>query len=226
MDKKIKLSASLICCNFFNLKRDIDIFLQEGLDYIHFDIMDGHFVPRIGLGTFFLDQLTKKQKIPVEVHLMVSDPLKYIEEIANSGVSMITFHYEVGEDLYRIIQKIKEYDEIKIGLALRPYTPINFIIPLIDYLDSVLLMAYSPGTNSQRPFVNFDKRIKELNEILIQYNKENTDVAVDGGISIDNIKRFKENGAIFFIFGNSVLSVKGKKVNEQINLIKNILNNK
>ena len=105
MDRKIILSASLICADLLNLERDLHVLSQNGFDYIHFDMMDGHFVSRIGLGTFFLEQVVKKQTVPVDVHLMVSDPTRYIDEIAEAGASIITFHYESGKDIYQVIGK-------------------------------------------------------------------------------------------------------------------------
>lgn len=127
--------------------------------------MDGHFAPRIGLGSIFLEQLIKNQPIPIEVHLMASVPQKHIDEIASAGASIIKFHYVTGKDTYHIIQKIKKYNT-KAGIALRPFTPISLIIPFIEYLDLVLLIAYSPGVLGQKPILNFERKIRELNDIL------------------------------------------------------------
>ena len=222
MNRKIILSASLICADLLNLERDLRILSQKGFDYIHFDMMDGHFVPRLGLGTFFLEQVVKKQPIPVDVHLMVSDPTRYIGEIAEAGASIITFHYESGKDIYQVIERIKKYN-IKAGIALRPFTPFSLIVPFIDYLDLVLLMAYSPGTRGQKPIANFLGRIKELRELLIERDRENIDIAVDGGVSEDKLQIFKNNGANFFIFGTSGLFMPGIPLETQIDKIRKIL---
>ena len=164
----------------------------------------------------------KKQPIPVDVHLMVSDPTKYIDEIAEAGASIITFHYESGKDIYQVIERIKKYN-VKAGIALRPFTPFSFIVPFIDYLDLVLLMAYSPGTRGQKPIANFEGRIKELRELLIEHNREHIDIAVDGGVSEDKLQIFKSNGANFFIFGTSGLFMPGITLEAQIDNIHEIL---
>jgi ribulose-phosphate 3-epimerase len=223
MNRRIKLSASLICANLLNLEQDLKIIHHKGFDYIHFDIMDGHFVPRIGLGIFFLKELTKNQPIPVEVHLMVSDPQMFIDEIAHAGASIITFHYETGKDIYHIIQKIKKH-HLKVGIALSPCTPFSLILPFIEYLDLVLLMAYSPGILGQEPILNFEERIGELNAILHRCNQEHIDIAIDGGISEDNIRNFKEKGANFFILGSSGLFIPGRKLSDQIDRINSLIN--
>ena len=103
MARSIKLSASLICADLLNLHKDLATLEKGGFHYIHFDMMDGHFVPRIGLGTSFLRQITGGQSLPVEVHLMVADPVRYIDKIAEAGASMASFHYETGTDIYRTI---------------------------------------------------------------------------------------------------------------------------
>lgn len=224
MKPKIKLSVSFICSNLFNIRNDLSIFYEEGIDYIHYDIMDGHFVPRIGLGTFFLEQLTKKQPIPLAVHLMVNDPGKYIDEVANAGASIIIFHYETGKDIYEIIQKIKKYkNDIEIGIALRPFTPVSLIIPFIKFLKVILIMTYSPGTYGQNPMPNMEDRIKELKELLIEKNMEDIDIEIDGGITIKNIRKYRESGANSFVLGNSGLFIKRKNLRNQIRLIKEAL---
>ncbi len=225
MNRRIKLSASLICADLLNLESDLSIIHQKGFDYIHFDVMDGHFVPGIGLGTFFLEQLTAGQPVPVDVHLMVSDPQKYIDEIAKAGASIITFHYETGTDIYRTLQKIKKHN-IKAGIALRPFTPLSSILTFIEYLDMVLLMAYSPGISGQEPVPNFERRIKELNDILDRRGLQDIDIAVDGGVSEDILQKLRINGANFFVFGNSGLFIPGKKLESQIEIIDKILNRK
>ena len=225
MEPEIKLSASIICANILNLKKDLDLINKNKFDYIHFDIMDGHFVPRIGFDTFLIKELVKAQSVPVEVHLMVTDPERYIEEIVKNGASIITFHYETGKDVYNIVQKIKGW-KIKVGIALRPFTPISVINNFIEYIDVVLLMAYSPGVIGQKPILNFEKRIREVKDIVIREKLSNIDIAVDGGITVDNLQLYKKNGANFFILGKSALFVPGGNPSDQIDKINKILNRK
>ena len=146
MQRRIKLSASIICADLLNLERDIRILQQKGIDFLHFDMMDGHFVPRIGLGTFFLKQLSSSQSLPVEAHLMVSAPGKYVDELADAGAAMITGHHESAPDIPTVLDRIKQR-EVKTGVALHPETPISVVEPYVDLLDLILLMAYAPGAN-------------------------------------------------------------------------------
>ena len=222
MNNEIKISASLICMNLLELGKNIRILKKEGLNYIHYDIMDGHFVPGIGLGTFFLKELIETT-IPLEVHLMVSDPEKYVDELAKKGVSMITFHYEIDKDVNAIIKMILKHNGIRIGIAFKPETFFDSIVPFIDSIDLILLMAYAPGTFNQKPISNFGKRIREVKKILKKYGKDNIDIAIDGGITIDNIKSYYKSGANFFVLGKSGLFLPGKSIKEQLKLIKNIL---
>ena len=218
-----KLCASVICTNLLNVKRDLDILEEEGFDYLHFDIMDGHFVPRLGLDLNLLEQITKTYSIPVEIHLMVDNPSKYIEEIVKAGASAVVFHLEVETDVNNIIYSIKKYKNIKIGLALKPETPINIIIPYLGRIDIILLMAYSPGTLGEKPINNFLDRISNLKKLLSKEKKENIDIAVDGGITVKNLKSYLNSGASMFIFGTSGLFIEGIDIRYQIQLIKKTL---
>ena len=130
-------------------------------------------------------------------------------------------HYESGKDIYQVIERIKKY-KVKAGIALRPFTPFSLIVPFIDYLDLVLLMAYSPGTRGQKPISNFEGRIKELRDLLIERDREHVDIAVDGGVSEDKLQIFKNKGANFFIFGTSGLFMPGITLETQIDKINKI----
>lgn len=228
MNKKVKkskpkLCASVICANLLNIKRDLDILEEEGFDYLHFDIMDGHFVPRLGLDLNLLEQITKTYLIPVEVHLMVDNPSKYIKEVAKAGASAVVFHLETETDINNIIYSIKKYKNIKIGLALKPETSINIIIPYLGLIDIILLMAYSPGTLGEKPINSFLDRIKNLKKLLSKYKKEKIDIAIDGGVTIKNLKSYLSSGASMFIFGTSGLFIEGIDIRYQIQLIKKTL---
>jgi ribulose-phosphate 3-epimerase len=222
MGRSIKLSASLICADLLNLQRDLSILEKGGFHYIHFDMMDGHFVPRIGLGASFLRQITGGQSLPVEVHLMVADPVRYIAEIAEAGATMISFHYETGTDIYRTVSCIKDCG-MKAGIALRPFTPLCHIEPLLDYLDMVLLMAYSPGTTGQSSAQNFGTRVGALHELLQQRGREQVDIAVDGGVSEEVIPKFAKQGANFFVFGTSGLFMPDRDLEQQVGTIQRIV---
>jgi ribulose-phosphate 3-epimerase len=222
MDRKIKLSASIMCANLLNLEQDLSFLREADFDYLHLDFMDGHFVPEVGLGTFFLEQLIQKQSIPVDVHLMVDHPHWYIGAIADAGASIVIFHVEVGDDVYSILQTVKHH-AIDVGVALRPYTPIELIKPCLDDIDLVLLMTYAPGIRNQEPMPTFANRIDKLNNLLVTNNRTEVDIAVDGGISEANIAEYNRYGANFFVLGSSGLFVQHTDLTTQIGKIKNIL---
>ena len=222
MAHSVKLSASIICADLLNLKDNLFMLKQGGIDYIHFDIMDGHFVPGIGLGTFFLRQISEGQSLPVETHLMVSDPVQYIDEIADAGASMVTFHYETGKDIYRTIDCIQKRD-MRIGIALSPFTPLYHVKPFLDYLHMIVLMAYSPGTTGQRPVRGFEGRVDALHELLQRHGMEQIDIAVDGGVTEEHITSLVQHGANFFILGTSGLFMKNRTLKEQVARLQNIV---
>ena len=222
MARSIKLSASLICADLLNLHKDLAILEKGGFHYIHFDVMDGHFVPGIGLGTSFLRQIAGGQSLPVEVHLMVADPVRYIDKIAEAGATMISFHCETGTDIYRTISCIKDRG-MKAGIALRPFTPLCHIEPLLHYLDLVLLMAYSPGTTGQRPVQDFEGRVGALHELLQKRGREQVDIAVDGGVSEERIPKLAKQGANFFVFGTSGLFMPDRDLEQQVGAIQQIV---
>ncbi len=124
---------------------------------------------------------------------LISEPYKFIDEIANAGTSIITFHYKTGKDVYKIIQMVRRYKDVKVGIALRPYTHLDLIIPFIESLDMILLMSYSSGIFNQKIVPNFEKRIKKARDLAVKFDRENIDIAIDGGITLDNLKKYKKS---------------------------------
>jgi ribulose-phosphate 3-epimerase len=220
--RRLKLSASIICANLMNLGADFEILDHKGFDYLHFDMMDGHFVPEIGLGIFFLEQITSSQHLPVDVHLMVTDPQRYIEPLARAGAAMISIHFETDRDVTPVLRQISEHG-IKTGLALKPDTTIASLIPYLDVLDLVLLMAYAPGIRNQAPSPGFEQKVHELAELLDAHGRSATDIAVDGGISVERMRMYRDFGANFFILGSSGLFIPNTRLSEQIDCVKKAL---
>ena len=217
--RNIKLSASVICANGLNLEEDLLVLQQKNIDYLHLDVMDGHFVPRLGIGTYLISQFGKYKKIPLEAHLMVDNPLDYVPELADAGVSITTFHYEISGDVYCVVQQIRRHN-MKVGIALRAYSPLQLIEPFLDMIDLVLLMAYAPGVLNQQVFPEFEARIRDLAEMLATHGRENIDIAVDGGIDETSLGRYKARGANFFILGTSGLFVPEVGLSGQMDRIK------
>ncbi len=219
MSRRVKLSASVMCANLLALGADLDILERKGMDYFHFDIMDGHFVPSVGLGIFVLEQMKRRHPTPVEVHLMVTDPLRYVKPLAEAGASIITFHQECHEDPYLVLQEIRKLG-VAAGLALRPGTPVSAVEPYLEMLGIVLLMAYAPGVGSQAPFPNFTAKVEALAALLDRNGFGEVDIAVDGGVSGEYLTKYRQAGANFFVLGNSGLFVADNSLDHQIDEVR------
>jgi ribulose-phosphate 3-epimerase len=222
MQRPIKLSASVICANLLNLETDIAILHSAKLDYLHFDIMDGHFVPEIGLGVFFLERLSDAQNIPIDVHLMIEHPKNYIDSVAAAGASIITVHYEAQDEIGDCLMRIKEIG-LKAGIALKPETPVSAIKKHLDCLDMILLMAYPPGTRGHQPISSLEQKIGTLSGFLDSQGNSDVDVAVDGGVNCKRIRAYRSRGANFFVLGSSGLFLIDGDLEKQIGVIREAL---
>ena len=215
----IKLSASILSSRILNLREDLGVLAQKKMDYLHVDMMDGHFVRNIGIPPAYVRQLSQGQSIPLEVHLMVTDPLDWLPELFEIGVSQITFHYEIQKDVYEIVRQIKK-NGVRVGIALRPYTPVEFLEPFVGLVDSILLMAYSPGGDNQEAFPDFEKRIKTVADLVRKDKAGTIDIAVDGNVNEKNIGLYNSQGANFFVLGTSGLFLSRGDLDGQIDKIR------
>ena len=220
--RTLTLSASIMCADLLNLGRDLDTLQRKGFDYLHFDVMDGHFVPEVGLGAFFLEQITRSKKLPVDVHLMVTDPGHFLAPLIHAGADLICIHRETGTDVQRHLDFTRRNGR-KSGLALRPETPLDSIVPFLDSLDQVLLMAYPPGIRNQKASPGFERRIGELERLLDEHGKDRVDIAVDGGVSEAVLKPYRQAGANFFILGSSGLFIPSTDLAVQADRVRSIL---
>ena len=217
--RSVKLSASIMCADLLHLADDINVLEEKGFDFLHFDIMDGHFVQEIGFGLFFLEQLTKARAVPVDVHLMVTDPQSYIDPLAQAGAALVSVHYEMEGDVRATLERIRK-SGMKAGLAVKPETPLEVIVPCFDFLDLVLLMAYPPGIRNQNANPQFGRKIREASELLEKRSGLDIDVAVDGGVTLELMGTYRQAGANFFILGSSGLFLPEVGLAQQIGRIK------
>ncbi|MFI4819160.1 MAG: ribulose-phosphate 3-epimerase [Enterobacterales bacterium] len=209
--KKFLIAPSIINANFAKLGEDIDILTSSGVDIIHFDVMDNHYVPNIGIGPFIIKSLINYGiKLPIEIHLMVN-PLEYlIKKFAKIGASYITFHPDSSNNIKKTIKIIKSYG-CKVGIALNPCTSFNFITnDLINEIDIVLLMSVNPGFSGQKFLFSTLNKIKIVRKILDKI-KKNVILSVDGGIKVSNIKKIAISGANMFVSGSSIFNNKNYK---------------
>lgn len=201
--EKIKFSPSLMCMDLTKFKEQVDI-LNERADFYHVDIMDGHFVKNITLSPFFVEQLNKITKLPIDVHLMVEFPGDYIDELAKSGATYICPHAEtINKDAFRVINKIKSLG-CKAGVVLNPSTPVEWIKYYIHLVDKITIMTVDPGFAGQ-PFIpEMLEKIKELKKIKEENNYSYL-IEIDGSCNERTFKRLTSAGAEVLIVGSSGL---------------------
>lgn len=204
MDQKVFVAPSLLAADFSSLQTEIAQVKAAGLTYLHFDVMDGHFVPNISFGIPVLNAVKKMQTgLILDVHLMITHPEKYAEAFIKAGADIITFHVETIPDLvafHSLVTLIKSYD-VKVGLSLRPATPVRALLPYLASLDLVLVMSVEPGFGGQKFMDSALEKIQEL--VAIRKNdKNNFLIEVDGGINDLTGKKAKDAGADILVAGS------------------------
>lgn len=211
------VAPSILASDFGNLQRDIEMLNRSEADWIHVDVMDGLFVPNISFGFPVMEAVKKHATKPLDVHLMIVDPDRYIKEFAEKGANGITVHFEACTHLHRTIQSIKELGCLA-GVALNPHTPVAFLDDIIEDLDLVLIMSVNPGFGGQKFISNTYKKLDDLKALSSSRNP-NLYIEVDGGVGVQNIKQLIDAGANVFVAGNSVFSTA-----DQLKAIKNLKN--
>jgi ribulose-phosphate 3-epimerase len=196
------LAPSILSADFANLERDIRAAEKGGADYFHLDIMDGHFVPNISYGPMIAKTMKRITDVPLDAHLMITNPREYIPKFLDAGVEMLYPHIEADYDVFRTVQMIKDLGG-KAGITLNPGTPVDAVIPLLDLLDIIMLMSVCPGFGGQKFIPSSMERITELRAILKE-QKPDVRIAIDGGVDLTNIGDLHKAGADFFIAGSAV----------------------
>jgi ribulose-phosphate 3-epimerase len=198
------IAPSLLAADFMNLKRDVEMINRSEADWLHLDIMDGVFVPNISFGFSVLDALKDVSTKPLDVHLMIVEPQKFIREVAASGAYMMNVHFEACQHLHRTVAAIKDAG-MKAGVTLNPHTPIAMLEDIIRDLDMVLLMSVNPGYGAQK-FIEHSVEKTERLRNMINEKGLSTWIELDGGINSDTARRLFAAGADVLVAGNYVFN--------------------
>ena len=216
-----KIAPSILSADFSRLGDEVRAVEKAGADVVHVDVMDGHFVPNITIGPLVVQGLKKLTSLPLDVHLMIEEPERYIEAFARAGSDWITIHAEVCPRLRQVIKKIRRLN-VRPGIVLKPATPLKTLYPVLDDIDLVLLMSVNPGFGGQAFIPSALKKIGRLREIIDQ-NQYRVEIEVDGGIKVENIREVSRAGADIFVVGTGIFKTEDyeetiSELREEINV--------
>jgi ribulose-phosphate 3-epimerase len=198
----VKIAPSILSADFSKLGEEVLAVEKGGADYIHIDVMDGHFVPNITIGPLIVEAIRPVTKLPLDVHLMIKNPDQYIEAFAKAGADYITVHVEACRHLHRTIQSIKSFG-IKAGVVLNPATPVETIQHIIGDIDMVLLMSVNPGFGGQKFIPEVLPKIKKV-KALAEQKGVDIEIEIDGGVNPETAKDCIEAGATVLVAGSAV----------------------
>ncbi len=200
------IAPSLLAADFTRLQDDISMVNRSEADWFHLDVMDGRFVPNITFGMFIVEAIGKMAEKPLDVHLMIVEPEKYIEAFRQAGAAVITVHYEACTHLHRVVHQIKDAGA-KAGVALNPHTPVDCLSDLIEDLDLVCLMSVNPGFGGQKFIYNTLAKTRRLRNMIDTANAD-TLIEIDGGVGLQNAETLLQAGADVLVAGSSVFGAK------------------
>jgi len=202
----VKIAPSILSANFLKLGEEIKAAEEAGADILHIDIMDGHFVPNITIGPFIVESIRKITSLPLDVHLMIEEPDKYLRDFIKAGTDYLTFHYEASVHLHRTVHLIKE-SGVKAGISLNPATPVWSLEHIVSDTDIVLLMSVNPGFGGQKFIPQTIEKVKILKKLLTEKGLT-TFIEVDGGVKLDNALDIITAGADILVMGSAFFNSK------------------
>ncbi len=197
-----KIAPSILSADFSRLGDEVRAVEKAGANVIHVDVMDGHFVPNITIGPLVVKGLRKLTSLPLDVHLMIENPERYIEVFAQAGSDWITIHAEVCPNLKRMIRRIRQLN-VRPGIVLKPATPLKTLFPVLDDIDLVLIMSVNPGFGGQSFIPSTLKKIERFRKIVDQ-NRTPLEIEVDGGVKVENVREVSMAGADVFVVGTGI----------------------
>lgn len=205
----VKIAPSILSADFARLAEEIKDVERGGADYIHVDVMDGHFVPNITIGPLIVDAIRPVTKLPLDVHLMIENPDQYIEQFAKAGADYITVHVEACRHLHRTIQLIKSFG-VKAGVVLNPATPVESIQHIIEEVDMVLLMTVNPGFGGQKFISSVLPKITAVKKMAEERGLD-IEIEVDGGVNPETAKLCVEAGANVLVAGSAIYNAENRE---------------
>ena len=219
MNSLIKISPSILSADFSRLGEEIIALEKAGADYIHIDVMDGHFVPNITIGPEVIKRLRPITKLVFDVHLMIAPVDNFIKDFANAGADIITFHPEATPDISNTIRLIKNENK-KVGISLKPKSKIELIKNVLSDIDLVLIMSVEPGFGGQEFMPEVLEKTKILKELIAEKNL-NIDIEIDGGINFENCSKAKKAGANILVSGSTIFKENKGDLKKNIEILRN-----
>lgn len=205
----LEIAPSILAADFANIQSAVEMLNDSEADYIHVDIMDGVFVPNISFGLPVTEAIHRHAKKPLDVHLMIVEPDRYLEAFRNAGAANISVHYEACDHLHRTLQAIHDLGA-KAGVAINPHTSVELLTDTLDLIDLVCVMSVNPGFGGQKFMENTYSKVSKLKELIINKGSK-TQIEIDGGVSLNNARKLKDAGADILVAGSFVFNSESPK---------------